>query len=161
MRITLSGSMILSVSAAREIEYNYSNFFQITAYFSTVHLFIHDQSFYEQLQKFASNIVTLGLIKDVKLHDSSKIDELQKFVIKSTAGSGCSFGIETNHLFESKKEESDLNAKKLEKLEKDLDKLVKTVSNEGYVKSANSKIQAKHSDKVSRAEIRHFSFLHN
>lgn len=92
------------------------------------------------------------MIKDVKLHDPSKIDELEKFVIKSTAGFGCSFGIETNHLFEARNGESELNVKKMEKLENDLEKLLKTVSNEGYKKSASPKIQAKHSDKVSRAD---------
>ncbi len=105
---------------------------------------------YERLSQFTSHIVTLGIIKDVKLHDPKKIAELEKFVIKSTAGHGCSFGIETNHLFESKKGgESNLNVKKLDKLENELEKLMRTVSNEGYLKSASPKVQAKHSEKVS------------
>lgn len=93
--------------------------------------------------------MTLGIIKDVKLHHSSTIDELEKFAIKSTAGSECSFGIETNHLFEAKKGVSELNVKKLDKLEHELEKLLKRVSNEGYVKSASAKVQAKHSERVS------------
>lgn len=116
-----------------------------------MHLFILNQSLYDRISEFATHIVTLGNIKDVKLHDSSKVDELDKFMVKSTAGSECSFGIETNHLFEGRKGESDLNAKKLDKLEKELEKLLKTTSNEGYIKSASPKVQAKHSERVSDA----------
>jgi len=92
--------------------------------------------------------VTLGIIKDVKLYDSSRIDEIEKFVIKSTAGFECSFGIETNHLFESKKGESELNTKKLDRLQNDLEKLLNTVRNEGYLRSASPDVQAKHNERV-------------
>lgn len=114
-----------------------------------MHLFTHNESLHERLSQFTAHIVTLGIVKDVKLHDSSKIEELEKFAIKSTAGFECSFGIETNNLFESKAGASELNAKKLDKLENELEKLLKTVSNEGYLKSASPKVQAKHSERVS------------
>lgn len=114
-----------------------------------MHLFVHNQSLHGRLSQFTSHIATLGIVKDVKLHDSSKIEELEKFVIKSTAGFECSFGIETNHLFESSTVVSELNTKKLEKLENDLEKLMKRVSNEGYQKSASPKVQAKHGERVS------------
>lgn len=81
------------------------------------------------------------------------VDELEKFVIKSTAGFECSFGIETNHLYESKKGESDLNTKKLDKLQNELEKLLNRVSNDGYLRSASPKVQAKHSERVSRVFI--------
>lgn len=74
-------------------------------------------------------------------------------MIKSTAGHSCSFAIETNDLFESKKGHSDLNVKKLDKLENELDKLLKRVSNEGYIKSASPKVQAKHNERVSVAVL--------
>lgn len=77
------------------------------------------------------------------------VDEIEKFVIKSTAGFECSFGIETNHLFESKKGESELNAKKLDKLQSDLETLLNRVRNEGYLRSASPKVQAKHNERVS------------
>lgn len=79
-------------------------------------------------------------------------------MIKSTAGFECSFGIAVNHLFESKKDGSELNTKKLDKLENDLEKLLKTVSNEGYLKSASPKVQTKHSERVSGA-MSHLQFV--
>lgn len=155
MRITSYGNTIPSVSTVIHTSSPMTELFQ----HSTVHLFIHDQSFYERLSKCASHIVTLSIINDVRLHDASKIDGLEKFAIKSTAGSGCSFGIETNALFARRTGDSVLNTKKLDKLENDLEKLLKTVSHEGYIKSASPKIQAKHNDKVSHVEQLPFSFI--
>ncbi|KAJ6643552.1 Valine--tRNA ligase [Pseudolycoriella hygida] len=118
-----------------------------------VHLFIHNQSLLERLHQFVPHIVTLGIIKDVKLNDSSMMNELEKFAIKSTAGFECSFGIETNHLFVSQTTNSELNIKKLDKLEKELAKLLKTVSNEGYLKSSSPAVQAKHNEKIRQLRV--------
>lgn len=41
-----------------------------------------------------------------------------------------------------------INVKKLEKLQQELEKLTKTVSNEGYQKSASQKVKEKHFEKV-------------
>lgn len=44
---------------------------------------------------------------------------------------------------------TDKNLKKLEKLKQELAKLERTVANEGYQKSASSKVKEKHVERVS------------
>lgn len=90
----------------------------------------------------------MALVNDVVLYDSTRIFELEKFVIKSTAGYECSFGIETNHLYEADNGTSELNTKKLKKLESELEKLLKRTSNKGYSESTPPEVQAKINEKV-------------
>lgn len=97
-----------------------------------MHLYVHDAALYERLRSFTSHIAKLALVNDVVLYDSSRIAELDKFVIKSTAGYGCSFGIETNEFYEADSGRSELNAKKLKKLESELEKLLARVSTKDY-----------------------------
>lgn len=68
-------------------------------------------------------------------------------MIKSTAGYDCSFGIETNQLYGTDSGKSALNAKKLKKLESELEKLLARVSNKGYSESAPQDVQDKISEK--------------
>lgn len=117
-----------------------------------MHLYSHNQSLYERLRSFIPHIAKLAMVNDVVLHDPSKIVELDKFVIKSTAGYQCSFGIETNHLYEADNGKSELNAKKLKKLETELESLLKRVSTKRFSESAPQEIQAKISAKVSECE---------
>lgn len=74
-----------------------------------------------------------------------------KLVAKSTAGPMCSFGIEVENskLLDNTKTISITNEKKQQKLEADLERLLKTVSNETYQKVASEKIQKQHGEKVS------------
>lgn len=113
------------------------------------HIFLQNQSFTKKVAQFVPDIVALTFVKDVKLYDSSMMDELEKFVIKSTAGSEVSFGIATKGRLEKKKEDLDLNTKKLERLEQELERLLERVSNEGFRRSASEDVQDRTNKRVS------------
>lgn len=75
-------------------------------------------------------------------------------VAQSTAGPLCSFGIQITDsgAITSDNTTAIVNEKKRIKLETDLDRLIRTVSNETYQKSANTLVQQKHREKVYNPE---------
>lgn len=91
------------------------------------------------------DIISLTLCNDVILSNQPDNKSIE-FIAKSTAGHICSIGIRAIDTLSSKN--LSLNSKKMLKLETELQKLLVTISKEGYKKSANQKIQEKHSEKV-------------
>lgn len=110
-----------------------------------VYLLVQSKDLENLLKNHCENIKVLSLTNQVNLITDSREFDLLDLDIKSTAGHLCSFGIKTN---EKLSVNLDVNAKKLEKLENELEKLLKAVSNEGYKKSANEKVKVKHFAKV-------------
>lgn len=78
----------------------------------------------------------------------------RRIVARSTAGPQCSFAIEVQQdtLLNAAAAEiptgDSVNDKKLQKLEADLERLQRTVANEGFQRSASAKVQQQHSEKV-------------
>lgn len=104
------------------------------------------------MQKHRQNIQVLTQTISISLNDRNISN--QKIIAKSTAGPLCSFGLEINaehndEVIVKSIATIQLNEKKRQKLELDLAKLLKTVDNEGYRKSANEKVQARHKERVS------------
>lgn len=73
---------------------------------------------------------------------------------QSTAGPLCSFGIQLNDssTITSDSSTANVNEKKRTKLETDLERLIRTVSNETYQNSASNLVQQKHREKVYNPE---------
>lgn len=72
----------------------------------------------------------------------------QYFTLQSTAGVLCTFGIITETHMECQDKTKKNNMKRLEKLEKDLQKIKNIVINKGYKDSASVETQIKHKTKV-------------
>lgn len=115
----------------------------------SAHLFINDEQLFERLQRNHGNIKTLCLC-DIVIVRQSESRKMPHFVAKSTAGPLCSFGIEVDkyNCLETTDVLGVTNEKKQQKLEADLERLLKTVSNETYQKVASKKIQKQHVEKV-------------
>lgn len=110
-----------------------------------VYLLVQSEDLQDLLENHCENIKVLSLTNRVQLMTNSKEFDSLDMDIRSTAGHLCSFGIKTK---EKLSVNLDVNLKKLEKLENELEKLLKTVSTEGYKKSANEKVKTKHFAKV-------------
>lgn len=116
----------------------------------SVVLHIVDDYDYKVFRKHIDNICILTSCKNVKLTSSEAEFLKYNFIVKSTAGHNCTFGILTNEQYSTKNDSQrgDLNEKKLLKLEHDLEKMLIVVSNDGYKKSANENVQKKHSERI-------------
>lgn len=111
------------------------------------YLFFENDSHFERALEHRLDIQSLTLCEDVILCNGSD-DGGVEFVAKSTAGHMCTFGIHVAEKNEALSERHLANEKKLFKLEIDLNKLLVTVSREGYKKAANKQIQEKHLERV-------------
>lgn len=98
------------------------------------------------LQRHADNVRALTFCSDVVLHRDEAEFSSQRFTTKSTASHVCSFGVVTNQA--SSQPAGTGNSKKLAKLETELQRLLDTVNNEGYRKSAVEAVQKKHAERV-------------
>lgn len=111
------------------------------------HLFFDNEMLHELAIEHRQDIKSLTMCDDIIL--SNKPDNRSiEFVAKSTASHMCSIGISARCSDTLSNQVLSLNSKKLLKLEKELQKLLLTISQEGYKKSANQKIQEKHLEKV-------------
>ena len=116
-------------------------------------MYIKDENLLELLAKHRENIETLTLTEDISINLENSNSEIigKSLSVKSTAGPLCTFYIQTNGEFDHTATNSakQMNDKKQQKLEIELDKLLKTVAIEGYQRSATVKIQTRHQEKVS------------
>lgn len=102
--------------------------------------------------EYFATIKTLSLSDHMEtIDDWTKFDNKTNFVAKTTAGHFCSIGITADVSLINK---SNVNDKKIEKLESELSNLVRRTSNPGYQESASQIIKNKHSEKV-RSFITH------
>lgn len=111
------------------------------------YLFFENDSYFDRALEHRQDIQALTLCDDVILCNGPD-DGGVEFVAKSTAGHMCSFGIHVTEKYDALAELQFTNEKKLVKLETDLNKLMVTVSREGYKKAANKQIQERHLERV-------------
>ncbi|KAM7357952.1 valyl-tRNA synthetase, mitochondrial isoform 2-T2 [Cochliomyia hominivorax] len=121
-------------------------------------LFAHKEEALKLLQKHELEIQALTLVRGIKLEMLNESSEDRKDLkIFSTAGHLCSFGISTNDLYkpEVKKSEvmSNINEKKLKKLEAELKRYQMRIQNKGFRKLASLKVQEKHAQKIQQLVI--------
>ncbi|XP_062542934.1 valine--tRNA ligase [Armigeres subalbatus] len=105
------------------------------------------------LQRHADNIRQLTLSSGVVLHRNEADFNSETFATKSTASHVCSFGIVTNSALPAAPGAGGGNSKKLVKLETELERLLGTVNNEGYRKSASETVQTKHAERIKQLRI--------
>ncbi|EAT33621.1 AAEL014099-PA [Aedes aegypti] len=107
------------------------------------------------LQRHVDNIRQLTLNSGVVLHRNEAQFNAQSFTTKSTASHVCSFGIVTNLVSSTAKSPpaGSGNSKKMVKLETELERLLGTVNNEGYKKSASEAVQKKHAERIKQLRI--------
>lgn len=109
-----------------------------------VYLFTEDQKSIETIEKYRSNIEKLTLSSKIYINEYPS--EGKRFVVESTANHLCSFGIIANAPLETNILE--VNQKKLDKLEKSLERLLARVAPEGYRRNVSQDAQQKHAEKV-------------
>ncbi|XP_058840167.1 valine--tRNA ligase [Topomyia yanbarensis] len=114
-----------------------------------VHLLSKSDQLTELLQRNTANIQQLTLCNRVILHRTEEEFGKVPFTTKSTASHVCTFGVFTN-LQPSVKRDTSNSGKKLSKLQTEMDKLLKTVNNEGYKKSASEDVQKKHLERIKQ-----------
>jgi valyl-tRNA synthetase len=122
-----------------------------------VHILVNQLDLQQLLQLHLTNIRALCLVSDVVLHTNEENFAKNKFVARSTAGHDCLFGIVTSTAAvgsaEINQKPDKINTKKLKKLEQDLEKLLKTVDNEGYAERASVEVQRRHAEKISKVRL--------
>jgi valyl-tRNA synthetase len=122
-----------------------------------VHILVNQTTLQQLLESHLTNIRALCLVNDVILHTDEQNFAQNKFVARSTAGHDCLFGIATSTDADSSPEinqkTASINTKKLKKLEQDLEKLLKTVQNEGYAERASAEVQKRHAEKISKVRV--------
>lgn len=123
----------------------------------TIHVHIvGDEALLQRLRlQHGVNIRTLCKSADVRFSDQPLLD-VAALVAQSTAGAHCQFGIElaaggageTGGLPATRRTTTTVNERKQQKLQQDLDRLERTVANDGYRRSASAKVQRLHGEKV-------------
>lgn len=116
---------------------------------SEIQLLIKSPEHEKFLRSQISNIKKLTFTDDLIITTDSNKFESEDFIGLSTAGHLCSFGVRTLNK-SSKKADNTLNVKKYVKMENELNTLLKTISNDGYQKNANEKVQQKHKTKIEK-----------
>lgn len=111
-----------------------------------IKVLIKSKDFESFLQKHINHVRHLTFSDSITLMSNAEEFDNEKFNASSTANHLCSFGIK----FESStiKPDVEINRKKLVKIQKDLDNVLKIVSNEGYKEKANEKVKKKHFERV-------------
>ncbi|XP_065090132.1 valine--tRNA ligase [Ochlerotatus camptorhynchus] len=117
-----------------------------------VHILSKSDQLSSLLQRQAENIRQLTLCNGVVLHRNEDAFNAGKFTAKSTASHVCSFGVVTN--LQPQQKQADMgNSKKLVKFEMELERLLGTVNNEGYRKSASEAVQRKHAERIKQLRV--------
>ncbi|KAL5291043.1 hypothetical protein ACFFRR_010452 [Megaselia abdita] len=110
-----------------------------------LYLFPQDEKAEELFQNFEEEIKLLTQCNNVKIFKESSEEKL---TVYSTAGHLSTFGIQTNNTFQKK--DTHLNSKKEKKIKEDLDRLLLTIENEGYQKSANEDVKRRHLERINQ-----------
>ncbi|XP_055624035.1 valine--tRNA ligase [Toxorhynchites rutilus septentrionalis] len=123
-----------------------------------VHIYSKSDQLRELIQRQLSCVQQLTLSNGVQLYDDERSFDGRKMTAKSTASHLCSFGLTTNlseELKQSAPESGEISGhtKKMRKLESELEKLVNTVSREGYKKFASEEVQKKHLEKINNLRL--------
>lgn len=129
-----------------------------------MHLFISNDKLFRSLSEHRVNLRQLTLTNDIVLHSRDEITDssFTNCIVKSTAGPMCSFGIEVQQKGDDfLLATNSVNVKKRAKMANDLDRLLRTVENVNYKKSANPKVQKQHREKVIKTNIFFLNIIEN
>uniref|UniRef100_A0A182J499 valine--tRNA ligase n=1 Tax=Anopheles atroparvus TaxID=41427 RepID=A0A182J499_ANOAO len=118
-----------------------------------VHIFAKCNELHEMLHSQLATVQQLTLCNGVVLHREEGTFNGEQMVIKSAASHDCTIGIVAEGL-ELSKPAMDGTRKKLAKLEADIEKLLATINNEGYRKSASDVVQRRHQERNKAIEFR-------
>uniref|UniRef100_A0A034WE02 valine--tRNA ligase n=1 Tax=Bactrocera dorsalis TaxID=27457 RepID=A0A034WE02_BACDO len=81
----------------------------------------------------------------------------QSFQFFSTAGHHCSFGLQVNRVYEQTrkvvKPSHELNQKKLDRLQAELERYRMRINDEGFLRSASEQVQKRHNQKIQQLEL--------
>uniref|UniRef100_A0A182JU20 valine--tRNA ligase n=1 Tax=Anopheles christyi TaxID=43041 RepID=A0A182JU20_9DIPT len=118
-----------------------------------VHIYAKASKLVELLHEQRDTIQQLTHCNGVVLHSDERLFSEAQFVVKVAPTHDCVIGIvaESNAL-ESKCGSSDVNNKMLAKLDAEIEKLLKTIGNEGYRRSASESVQKRHQEKLNRLQ---------
>ncbi|CAD7082003.1 unnamed protein product [Hermetia illucens] len=117
-----------------------------------IHLFPKSPEAFKLVERFKDHIQTLCLANGIVINSTTSEKREKDFNLVSTASHLCSFAIFTNQILQKNDKVDAVNTKKLAKLQSNLQKLLKTISSDGYQKSASKEIQRKHLEKIKEIE---------
>lgn len=109
-----------------------------------VYFFSNNEKTIESLQNHKMNIQKLTLTQDV--HVNSDPEDGRSFVVESTAKHLCSFGISISAPLD--RAVTEINQKKVEKLESLLQLLLTRSAPEGYKRNVSDDVQRRDAEKV-------------
>uniref|UniRef100_A0A1A9V4J1 valine--tRNA ligase n=1 Tax=Glossina austeni TaxID=7395 RepID=A0A1A9V4J1_GLOAU len=121
-------------------------------------LYAHSLKALSILQPHLREIKALTLTNNVELRLLQNNSQIHKdLTCYSTAGYMCSFGILTNELYAEEKKkaihQTNANNDKLSKLEKELERYSTRWEDKGFRKSASSRVQEKHLQKIQQLKF--------
>ncbi|XP_017490043.1 PREDICTED: valine--tRNA ligase isoform X1 [Rhagoletis zephyria] len=124
------------------------------------HIFAPDKKSAADLQLHLKEMRALTLTKQVVvefLTPAELKERRQHFQFFSTAGHYCSFGLQVNAIYEKTRQEqspiSDLNHKKLARLQTELERYRMRINDEGFQRSASEQVQKRHNQKIQQLEL--------
>ncbi|XP_067643636.1 valine--tRNA ligase [Eurosta solidaginis] len=125
-----------------------------------VYLFVQDCKAFGELETHLKEMRALTLTKNVFVELLTPVElkeRRQHFQYFSTAGHYCSFGLQVNEIYEKKGQElpavSDVNQKKLERLQAEVERYRTRLNDEGFRRSASEQVQQRHNQKIQQLEL--------
>ncbi|XP_049545988.1 valine--tRNA ligase [Anopheles darlingi] len=118
-----------------------------------VHIYAKNADLFALLSAQRAVVQHLTQCNDVKLHSSETVFSANtSYVVKSAASHECTIGVEADALQPplSGIPAKEGQIKKMQKLEAEIEKLYKTINNEGYRKSASEAVQKRHQDRLEQ-----------
>ncbi|XP_058054335.1 valine--tRNA ligase isoform X2 [Anopheles bellator] len=122
------------------------------------HIYVRRSGLYDLVHSQESIIRQLTLCHNVLLHtEEASFDRLRpNFAVQSSVNHECTVGVVADGLDFSSKDNGGVamatHTKKVQKLEAEIEKLCKTVNNEGYRKSASEAVQKKHQERLKELQ---------
>ncbi|XP_053672801.1 valine--tRNA ligase-like [Anopheles nili] len=119
-----------------------------------VHIHAKSKELTALLEEQRDIVQHLTLCNGVLLHSDRSSFNSQPFVVKCAPSHDCLIGIVAESLesllVNQQSAASDANKKILIKLDAEIEKLQKTINNDGYQKSASAEVQKRHNEKLNR-----------
>ncbi|XP_004527056.1 valine--tRNA ligase isoform X1 [Ceratitis capitata] len=125
-----------------------------------VYIFAPDSKTVGELELHLKPMTALTLTKEVFVEyvtENKLKQRRQNFEFFSTAGHYCAFGLQVNKTYEQMREQvkpvSELNQKKLDRLQAELERYRMRVNDEGFLRSASDAVQKRHNQKIQQLEL--------
>ncbi|XP_037932617.1 probable valine--tRNA ligase, cytoplasmic [Teleopsis dalmanni] len=122
-----------------------------------LYLYAQNDGAKNMLNKHLSQIKALTMVDTVDLDVVTDALEANTFNFYSTGGHLCVFGLTVNETYQAQTDKlefgMEINKRKLEKLQAELQRYRLRVNNEGFMKSASKKVQEKSLEKIKQLEV--------